>query len=74
MDYLKSRRDELKLEDQTSEVPDEVRIFNLLLLEETLTLPRNSIVSSGESGKDASGGVMQNMPKDSNGKKKEFGG
>lgn len=78
MEYLNSRRCELKLEDQNAGAPDEVRTFYLRLLEETLTLQRQSVVSSAHS-KDVSGDVMQNMPKEStanslNGSKKVTGG
>ena len=50
-----------------------MRTFFLRLLEETLTLQRDSVVSSAQ-GKEESGEVMQNMPKESNSKKKETGG
>ena len=78
MDYLNSRRCELKLEEQTAGAPDEVRTFNLRLLEETLTLQRHSVVSSNN-GEDVSGDAMQNMPKESiadssKGSKKVTGG
>ena len=59
MEYLNSRRCELKLEDQSAKAPNDVRTFNLRLLDETLTLQRHLLVSADS--KAASGEVMQNM-------------